>query len=108
MTRYVVGTDATRLRALLNAQAVDKDNNPLPWESEDQNGRRKPGTVGTTSVQDTYVDEVAREVRYNVTGRIQGLMDAARNGRTRLTEPERVEVSDIETRVTEDPEARAR
>lgn len=97
--RYVTGTDATRLRQLVNKQAT-AGGRPLPWPSEDHNGNVIVGSVGTTSIRDT-VEEAGRVLVYVITGREQGLMDAGRNGRSRLTASEQLDLTDIEGRVQE-------
>lgn len=90
------------MRELVNKQAFGAAGS---WPSENRRGEEIEGSVGTTSIRDLEPDG-----SYLIEGREQGLIDAAKDsvgGRSRLTAPERVEVTAIEATTTEVTRARA-
>ena len=102
MARRLVGrTEAARMRALLNKQALNKAGEPLPWDSVDVNGRRKRGTNGTTSIRDVTTPETG-EPYYEIDGREATLIEKAKDLTTsRLETAERTEIETLDAATEE-------
>jgi len=103
--RYATGEDADRFAALVDKQATDVRGNPLPWPSEDANGRIIPGSVGTTGIQAVEVDSQTREKRYRLDGiPTPYVAEALDPERSRLEATEQEEIETLNTRYATEAE----